>query len=125
MSMWCDDVELVRAAQVVRRKARKPRDCQACKDTIRKGDQYEVMSGIDGGGTPFRYWRCLRCAYIYYEIEQLLPFDEACAWLLDCGHSWKERFKTDPPEHLVEVVLMAPDEVQGLTLETRLGRFTV
>jgi hypothetical protein len=46
------------------RKARVQHKCCECRKPILPGKEYEVASGIDADGDPFRYKTCLPCMRI-------------------------------------------------------------
>lgn len=58
------DFEPCRCSTTVKRKASKEHKCCECHEKIKPGECYEVASGIDCEGEPFRYKTCLACAAI-------------------------------------------------------------
>lgn len=91
------------------RKANKEHRCIACKETIRVGDVYNYSSGI-WDGRPESYHHCLRC---FTMLRALMDISQEPVDLhLACGNNWEDVFDDPPPEHLLKLAFMTPDEAQ-------------
>lgn len=90
-------------------RARKDHKCDACRETIRRGDRYHRTAiGTDYGVETWRH--CLRC----YAICKALWAAGAGTidMELDCGHTWEENHKDG------ELRCACPDEVAALAFAT-------
>ena len=104
----CEPAEFERQNKV---RARKPHRCCACGDAIPVGDVYTVhVSKWDGQISQIR--RCLRCDAIYDHLNEIMPCDEAPAWRLDCGHTYRERWGEDPPHEIAALAFMTGHDLQ-------------
>lgn len=94
-----------------KRRARKPHKCCACGIDIRIGDKY-IHVFAAGDGDIFKYDRCLRCEFIFKEIQNRSPYD-AISDTLSCGHTWEENFGEPPPPEIARLAFISADEMQS------------
>lgn len=123
MSVWCGDEDPCSVWSESLRSARKEHRCSACRETIRVGDRYHYTFYVNDG-SPGRVKRCLRCEAIYRTLEA--KFEDARARddgdvedgempdiRLDCGHTWQQRWREEPPEDVARLAFMSRDEIQA------------
>lgn len=96
-------------------RARKDHKCDACKETIRRGDLYSYTFAIFEGERE-TVKRCARCEVIFdhlsgraHELE-----DTAVDWHLNCGHTYEEVHDEPPPPEIAALAFMTPAEAQAL-----------
>ncbi len=94
-----DDENGPTASKEVWQNARKPHKCHACKETIRVGDRYHVLSGI-WDGTPRSFKHCARCWTMLEELPEGAQLD------LNCGQIWES-----PPDHIAALAFALPGEI--------------
>jgi hypothetical protein len=93
------------------RKAIKEHTCSACKEVIRKGDSYWVITWIfDGYAGGIK--RCLRCQTLHVHLRKLDPGYMWPAEQLDCGESYEDEWGSVPDE-IIELAFITPDEAQN------------
>lgn len=105
-------------------KARKPRECYACAETIRPGDIYHREVGAEPGESIFRYDHCARC----WRILCFLVDDgaEGVPYALNCGEDFEYFEANDDPyrkandDHWAHTLaFQTPEEAQTFALEQR------
>jgi len=118
MSVDCSDGEPLDVDNERMVRARKNHRCDACKETIRRGDLYK-RHFIAWEGTCETVLRCARCDTIYQELCKLHRAKNKDAWestwpawRLDCGDSFKRVFDREPPPELAELAFLTADEMQ-------------
>ena len=94
------------------RRSRKSHRCEACDETIRKGDRYHFASGICDG-YPFSIKHCTRCWTIYEALRKAKP-REQIALELNCGTPWKNA----PPE-IAALAFALPADFSAAPQEAR------
>jgi hypothetical protein len=94
-----------------KRRARKEHKCSACKETIQRTHFYiEHFSIFEGEFDTFK--RCMRCEAIYQHLLNVSHSDSPPMPLLDCGHSYREIHRVDPPDHIAALAFALPGEIQ-------------
>jgi len=118
MSVDCGDGEPLDVDNERMVRARKEHTCAACKETIRHGDLYK-RHFIAWEGTCETVLRCARCDTIYQSLCELHraknrgSYDSTWpAWRLDCGDSFQQVFRSEPPPELAELAFLTADEMQ-------------
>src|SRR5690349_6841815 len=109
MSVDCFDGEPLDVDNERMIRARKNHTCDACKETIRRGDLYK-RHFIAWEGTCEVTLRCARCDVIYQRLCDLHRdrnknkrlsgeyWDSTWPdWRLGCGDTFNEVFHSDPP----------------------------
>lgn len=113
-----------------RRRARKPRPCHACKETIRRGDFYYRV-GIVFEREASTVIRCLRCQAIHVHLRRMSKkYHDGETWpdeKLNCGESYRDVWGGEPPAEIAALALLTADEAQAAvdlkaTEEASLGR---
>lgn len=97
------------------RRARKDHECSACCETIRRGDVYSEATYL-ADQTPDRSRHCLRCVALSSRIgEEHRRRRTGCAPAvdLDCGHTWREEFREEPPPDVARLAFATPAEMQA------------
>ncbi len=116
MSVDCVDGEPVVVYSNRRHRARKDHKCDACRETIRRGDIYFYLFAV-WDGSPDTTKRCARCEQIYQALcvlhREEKDGETAPAWALDCGDSFQEVFDREPPPELAELAFLTADEMQA------------
>ena len=93
-------------------RARKTHTCTACRETIRPGDLYHVLTGVwDGEWDSFKH--CARCWKMIRALADLTG--EAVDLELNCGETYEPVGDDDP---LLALAFLTPDEAQ-VWAETR------
>jgi hypothetical protein len=114
MSSECgDEPYSVQRDQV--RRARKDHRCDACKETIRRGDLYHYFFGVFEGESE-ELKRCARCEAMYRVLQPRMDRAEyeTCDPRLSCGHVWEERFREPPPVAVQALAFLTQAEAQVL-----------
>lgn len=100
------------------RRARKEHRCDACRETIRVGDSYiNEFTVYDGNSDTTK--RCLRCDAMLDAIQSRMidadidPHEEGVDRALNCGHTWNEDFREEPPEEVARLAFLTRDEAQA------------
>jgi len=96
------------------RRARKEHRCCACRETIRVGHVYEVLTSCWEGSLE-TYKRCLRCVAMWrllVDAHRDARTEWGVDWELDCGHAWSEFFEGEPPLALQELAFKTAEEMQ-------------
>jgi hypothetical protein len=95
------------------RKARKPRKCHACHETITPGSRYHYTFVIFDGDTDDNV-RCERCQAIFEHLSSRIrdagDHDEYCHWELGCGDTYKERWDEEPPPEIAALAFWRPGD---------------
>lgn len=107
----CNDVEREDI-----RVARKLHKCGACRAMIKCGEKYSytfIVFDRESSVTK----RCMRCDAIYRHLLGLLGCSETGVDLkLNCGHSYEEIHREEPPEEIARLAFLTGEEVAlGLT----------
>lgn len=112
MSVDVYDCEPYSVCETRQRRARKEHTCDACKETIRRGDLYSnTFTVLEGESETIK--RCLKCDVIYKHLFAAMDtYEEQPDPRLNCGHSYEKRWGTPPPDDLARLAFMTPDEVQ-------------
>lgn len=112
MSSWCGDFETYDVQVNESPRARKPRKCMACKETIRVGDRYYRFKGLFDRKWDV-YERCARCQKLFDHLSDRMRGDseEFCDPLLNCGHTYQERWREEPPPEIAALAFALPGEV--------------
>lgn len=105
------DGEYPNAWRSIWRTARKQHTCCACREVIDAGHRYRYSSGI-WDGEPSSFKHCVRCWRLFEALCDRA--DEPVDIGLSCGHTWEEIFASAPPEDIVELAFLTPDEGQEL-----------
>jgi hypothetical protein len=115
MSVDCFDGEPIVVDDTTRRRARKEHKCSCCRETIPRTHFY-FRQFVVWDGTTDTIKRCARCQTLYEALVASHPGDweTAVAWRLDCGHSYKEVYDTEPPPEIARLAFMTPSEMQEL-----------
>jgi hypothetical protein len=94
-----------------KRRARKDHVCYCCAETIRRGDLYVYEFAVFEG-SPDEIKRCLRCQAIYDHLvsRHRGMEDTAVDRELKCGHTYREVFAEDPPEHIAALAFALPGD---------------
>ena len=90
--------------------------CDACKETIRRGDMYYAI-GLVWDRTAWSYKRCLRCQQIHEHLRSLGHVENM--WpdeRLDCGEEYREHWGCEPPPEIAALAFKTADEIQGAAL---------
>jgi hypothetical protein len=112
--MSCGDDNPAQGWTDKHRRARKDHRCDACCETIRRGDIYCYMTGIwEDGPEAWKY--CLRCEAVSNAIS---AHGEMPQMGLDCGHDWIEVFGAEPPPEVARLAFFTADEAQSLLGKT-------
>jgi hypothetical protein len=111
--VWDEDV----------RRARKDRACDACRETIRRGELYHSTRSLYDGRWETTS-RCARCQSMVAFLSAALPRGEVCARELDCGHDWEENFKLPPPPEVAALAFLTAAEAQALLEKGNAAKFT-
>ncbi len=112
MSVDCGD-EYADVHEEGVRRARKDRPCNACRETIKRGDLYHCTRTLFEGSWE-TISRCARCEQMYRLLLPMMGEDETCDPNLNCGHEFRQRFGEDPPPELAALAFMTPAEAQAL-----------
>lgn len=130
MSISADDCdECVYLGSNGEQVATAPLRCCACRDTIQVGHRYqdgyyyrEAFDEDDeeiGDGDEVvteELPQCLRCHAVYLHLQALLRgTGEWCAWELDCGHDYWERWEREPPPEIAELAFVSGADLQVRT----------
>jgi hypothetical protein len=94
------------------RRAAKDHVCEACKETIRKGDIY-CRVFILFNEEPEAVVRCLRCQAIHEHLRTLAPGDLWPDEKLNCGEEYREHWGHDPPPAIAELAFLSQDDMQS------------
>lgn len=94
------------------RRAAKDHVCDACKETIRKGDRY-CRVFIMWEGEPQSHVRCLRCDAMHEYLRTLSPGEMWPAERLDCGEEFEEHWGKEPPPEVAALAFMTREEMQA------------
>lgn len=105
--------EIAAAGSEVLRKARKEHCCTACKETIRVGDYYFVISMVhDGSASSWK--RCWRCQKMHLHLrtlgdpgEQIWPDEQ-----LDCGEEYEQHWGFPPPAEIAALAFVTAEEMR-------------
>lgn len=93
------------------RRAAKDHVCDACKETIRKGDVYcRVFIKFDGDIEGVV--RCLRCQKIHEHLRGLAPGDMWPNERLNCGEKYEDHWGVDPPPEVAELAFLSQNDMQ-------------
>lgn len=115
MSVDCYDCESWQVEpQERRQRARKEHRCDACCETIRRGDIYIYeFSVFDGNAESLR--RCLRCDTIYQHLidRHRGMEDSEVDRELRCGHTYREVFEQEPSDEIAQLAFLTADEAQA------------
>lgn len=91
------------------KKSRIEHTCCACKETIRRGDQYHVMVVIpERGAKPDTWKHCARCWFICRALWDAGA--ESIDLTLNCGERWADNFTPDSEPGAL--AFMTKDEAQ-------------
>jgi hypothetical protein len=93
------------------RRAAKEHACDACKETIRKGDVY-CRIFIVFMGDIMAVVRCLRCQKIHEHLRGLDPGETWPDERLNCGEEYREHWGEDPPPEIAELAFLSQDDMQ-------------
>lgn len=94
------------------RRARKEHKCDACKETVRKGDLYHVIGAVfEGGAESFK--RCVRCQRIHLHLRELAPGEMWPDEKLACGEEYRQHWGREPPEEIAALAFATADEMQA------------
>lgn len=110
MSHSCDEHYDVYSEQFPR--ARKEHKCDACNDTILRGDRYTRVA-IVWNGTAESIIRCLRCQTIHEHLRTLDKYGEL--WpdeRLDCGEEYTDHWGKEPPPEIAALAFVSGHELQ-------------
>lgn len=120
MSVDCDGGERPEVWNEKANRARIAHKCSACSETIRPGDLYHYTFYIfDGVSNTTR--RCARCETLYRALVKLHAKEQpevedvtepGVHPELECGHTFEQVFKREPPPQLARLAFMTPDEMQ-------------
>ena len=117
MSTYAGDGEpVVRMDRSVHR-SKIERKCDACRRMIEAGQLYHRSAYLYDGS-----WevidRCARCEGMYRILSPLVRSwsggDEICDDRLNCGHTWQDNFKDEPPVEVQALAFLTPSEAQIL-----------
>lgn len=97
-------------------KARKHRDCAACKEPIRHGDYYVRVAIVWDGIEVLA--RCLRCQAIHEHLRKLGKGETWPDERLNCGETYEEHWG-QLPEEVARLAFLNADECQALLKETK------
>lgn len=95
------------------RRARKEHECDACAETIRRGDRYHYTFCVFEGSANTTK-RCARCELMYRALLPLIDDESTCDPELNCGHTFENNFGEAPPPELARLAFVTPDEAQAL-----------
>jgi hypothetical protein len=97
------------------RRSRKDRKCDACRETIRRGDRYDTTRILFEGQWQATN-RCARCEAMYRVLSPLMSRDDdqVCDPELNCGHTWEDNFGEQPPVVVQALAFLTPSEAQVL-----------
>ena len=94
-------------------KARKPRPCDACKETVPRGVHYwRVATLYDGRWTTIN--RCWRCQKIHLHLRDRGDATPDYLWpdeRLNCGEEYRDHWGDDPPEEIAALAFALPGDV--------------
>lgn len=92
-------------------RSRKPRQCEACKETIPAGAHYARVSAVYDGSAE-TIVRCIRCQRMHEHLR-LLARSEGLwpAERLNCGREYVEEWGEEPPEEIAALAFALPGEV--------------
>lgn len=91
------------------RKAAKQHTCDACSETIRKGDRYHVWRALyDGHWSSMKH--CARCWTIVDGLSSADFVPGPVDLHLDCGHTWEEASGEPPPPHIAALAFWLPGD---------------
>ncbi len=93
-------------------RARKEHQCDACHETIRRGDRY-LRTNIGYEGAISTYKHCLRCNAI---AQALWKHGAGTIDMnLNCGHTWEENELLGKlPDDVAALAFLTADEAQAL-----------
>lgn len=95
------------------RKARKEHRCDACGETIARGDRYHRTALLFEGEWQITA-RCVRCETIHAHLSGRIAkegdSEEFCDAELNCGHTYEERWGEPPPEWLAALAFWRPGD---------------
>lgn len=121
MSVDCDSGDSPEVWSEKINKARVAHQCSACGEGIRPGDVYHYTFYIyDGNKNTIR--RCARCEVLYRALVKLHNSERpevedvevpGVAPELDCGHTFEQVFKREPPPELARLAFLTPAEMQA------------
>lgn len=99
------------------RRAAKAHKCDACRETIKRGDLYHRTAMLFEGQWDITN-RCARCEAMYRFLQpcvrKLGDGDEICDPELQCGHVWSDNFEGEPPLVVQALAFLTPAEAQVL-----------
>lgn len=98
------------------RRARKEHRCDACRETIRRGDLYHRTATLYDGAWDSTN-RCARCEAMFRFLSPLvkgLGDDQVCDLALNCGHKWQDNFPGEPPLIVQALAFLTQSEAQIL-----------
>lgn len=105
--------EVVDVGVIDCRTSRKPRECEACGETILRGHKYYRESTLFQ-----KRWesvvRCVRCQKIYEHLCSRVGDDEWPDRKLSCGHSYEERYGEVPPDPIAALAFCTQTDAQKL-----------
>jgi hypothetical protein len=107
MSMEADEYCRVYTNETYR--ARVQHMCCACGATIRPGDYYARVFLVDPDGDSETYRRCGRCEAIHAHLVEMCRRHGHAEWpdeRLNCGHTYRERWDTEPPPEIAELAFV-------------------
>jgi hypothetical protein len=115
MSYECDEQYAVYNEKSV--KANKAHTCDACKESIPKGQHYARINTVfDGSAETIK--RCLRCQTIHLHLRTLDRHQSFCQlWpdeRLNCGEEYTEHWGNEPPAEISALAFISVKEKETL-----------
>lgn len=118
MSIDCYDGEPASVHNERRIRCAKDKPCDACGQTIRRGDHY-IRDALLFDGSWDVVQRCLRCEAIYEHLCKVHQEDrkkndheDYPDRSLRCGHTYQKRWGVEPPPEIARLAFLTPDEIQ-------------